>query len=449
MPRLADIAIALPRLAREIDKTAVRATSDALNTPNSARPTDTSRCDRQDDIRQARDDLIGHTPSGVTCRNHLMRHPTRHRRPSLGLLHGRVRDCPGFWCRSGASKDTSSNCEPDGPAPPQAGGESEKRPSSCASPEYASAVVTRGARPLAPPLTSSHESRERKSRLRPRVGTPLPTLAWLVAGLLTVLAESTTTGEDFGPIVLSALAMAWGIVTFWRAGGRMINGSALNRLWCGFVHRLSNTCDSDFHADYELMEISSVAYLGAVSCALFFQRQRQSESISTATAPRDVVKGGLAIATVCAMPSAAPAVPSTVAAPLLFASIIMATNSLLVARQFGRAIAIATSGSAVYVWLNWDGFGRLALGCTRFSLAGSFASMATEADGQVRRASLVVPVLLLLGSTRIQLEEARNPFGATSQTGLQSIASPIYTGARVLDLIQDGTVPRAWGATYF
>lgn len=287
------------------------------------------------------------------------------------------------------------------------------------------------------------------SPVHTRTQHSLRVLVWLIMGWTILALDSfSLVSAQASSLLFAALAIVWGIRTFWLAGGVLITASSMFGIAVSIFVGLAGALSSFAAPSADLIPIMALSYFSAVLASLFFPTGLRWPRGPQHHVPPGTCRSGFAIAAVCGTLGFTTFLPEEVASSFAFSGIILATNLLLYKGRAIAALSVAAVGVGAYLAYYWDGFGRLIIGVLGLALAASFAPWFNSRSVKLITLLFLIPGILVLASTRIALQESLNPNGSNDDTGLGSLAAPMHTGGQVLDLIRAGAVVPTGGSTY-
>lgn len=270
-------------------------------------------------------------------------------------------------------------------------------------------------------------------------------LTWTSLAVAAISVD-VVTGVDIATPALAALALAWGVCTFWSAGGRFITAASLFGFGTALFVGLAGFLALRLNPTQTLLPAVSVSYFSAIWASTFFVQARPRR------APVRLVPlnhFSTLIIGASLVGSSALVAPSEVGDALFFAVVVLIMNSLAFAGRRAISILVGLVGATLYYLNYYDGFGRLTLGALGLAMA---AILAPWFPGRWVKALVLVglvPVLAIMAASRVSLVEARNPQGDNSNAGLGSVAAPMFTGARAFEIARSGMVESSPGHTYW
>jgi hypothetical protein len=282
-------------------------------------------------------------------------------------------------------------------------------------------------------------------------------LAWTVLGVLVILLDAPG-GSDFAEPVLTVMALVWGAVLFWTAGGRFMTAASIFGLGVALFIGGAGLLTLRTAPDQSLVPVLSISFFSAVWASVFFGSAAPQPAPRPGQLPgRDLrfaligAASAFLLAVLPALPTqmqVLPTIPPQIQGPFLFGTTVLAANALFFAGHRLPAVIAGLAGMLLYVTAIWDGFGRLELGALGLALAAAAAPWFPARWVKAAILLALAPTLLLMAASRESLVQDLNPYGLNENAGTGSIAAPVSTGSRVIELIDSGVVAAANGSTY-
>ncbi|MDI6101298.1 hypothetical protein QLQ12_22030 [Actinoplanes sp. NEAU-A12] len=285
--------------------------------------------------------------------------------------------------------------------------------------------------------------------------------AWAAAGV-GMLAVRWLIGTDARMAALgglSAVCVVFGLWIFWSHDGNRITAVGVYNFsfalfvgFAGLYHTFIQPPGPTL--DLILTAVSWAYFLHLVTWAIFWagHRPEPERPFTVNRGSPAVVWWGLALLSTAIWLVGEDAGTTTgfVLAAIAFAgTALIGAGLILRAEGWGWVVCGVTTAAAVaaYTQYFFTGFGRIVLASLGFTF---LIVLSHRTRGRIVKLVVLVgavPALTALAALRVALvAEMRN---GTQENGFESIVHPLYQFARLLALEDAGSVPHAWGQTFW
>jgi hypothetical protein len=291
---------------------------------------------------------------------------------------------------------------------------------------------------------------------KPAVRLSPAVFAWLPLGALVNIVFPT----DVATLMVSALGLVHSAIAFLAHGGSRISIPGVYLLGTGlFVYfpGIYLSIDPTVAPLPYLLAAVNVCYFGQILSYYLFWKPTEvaARPRSEPVDPR-VALWGRTLGMVLVISGTMANLLVFEDTPIMIDSVVF-TGTVLMAVATFRAPRRLTPldyflvGAAFvsYVVFVFDGFGRLNVGALGIAIA---IAMIHRWRGRIVKAAVLLaltPVISILAASRVIFSAALNPDQGPGVTGLESVVSPLFRFAELLDLESGGRIPEMQGSSFF
>lgn len=293
------------------------------------------------------------------------------------------------------------------------------------------------------------------------------TALWSAAVVVALLvALNSAPGSWRGVQLVSATALAFGLLVFWRDGGQNITATGVygyaSAIFVGMSGLYVSVRQTGYVGPGWYVVAASLALLVNVAVYAVVRHRRRSGSGANTQSLQDAspdasagsatwafVVGALALATGLALVAVgARRMPLT--EPIAFSGVALMVVALLSPGHRTTLLrgAVAALLFGVYAQYVFVGFGRLALAAMGMCIA---VAAAHRFRGRLVKLALLVslpPGLVFLARSRVSFMATVNGDAPVADTGFESVVNPLEGFARLAQASFEGLLPHAGGSSF-